>query len=212
VSVISGPNLGPSGGPPPQRSRAATVALVVVLAIVLFGAGVALAWFLRGETGGAAEPGGTPTPQCVSTTTIPGVGMPKPGTVSINVYNSTDRTGLAAATAATLAKRGFVVGTIANDPLGKHIAASAELRHGSKGTKNAQLLKFYIAGAKLVTDDRTDASVDVVLGEDFSKVRSPAAVEALLKKPVVTQTGPGCPSASPKVTKSAAAPSGTPSG
>lgn len=211
MSVISGPNLGPSGGPPPQRSRAVNIALVAVLAVVLFGAGVALAWFLRGGSDDAAQPGGTPTPQCVSTTTVPGVGMPKPGTVSINVYNSTDRTGLAAATAATLKGRGFVIGTIANDPLGKKIAASAELRHGPKGVKNAQLLRYYIAGAKLVTDDRTDASVDVVLGEGYKKVRPPAAVEELLKKPVVTQTGPGCPSGAATGTPSQS-PSGSPTG
>lgn len=193
MTVISGPNLGPSGGPPPRRSRAAMITLIVVVAIALFGAGVVLAWFLRGSTGTAATPDGSQTPACVTTTATPGVGLPKPGTVSINVYNSTDRTGLAAQTAATLKGRGFVIGTIANDPLGKTIPGSAELRHGPKGTKNAELLTYYIAGAKLVTDARSDASVDVVLGEGFKKVRSPAAVEAALKKPVVTQTGPGCP-------------------
>lgn len=206
MSMISGGGgLGQTGGPAP-RSRALTITLVVLGAIVLFGAGVALSWFLRGGSGdGPAAPTAPVSPTCVATTVVPGVGLPKPGTVSINVYNATDRTGLAAGTAGVLKGRGFTVGEIANDPLGKTIKASAELRHGPKGKANATLLSFYIPGAKLVADDRTDASVDVVLGEKFKAVRSPAQVQKALTAPVVTKSGPGCTS-SPAAPPASASP------
>ena len=204
--MITGGGYGQTGGPAP-RSRALTVTLVVLGAIVLFGAGVALSWFLRGGNGGggAAGPTSGASPTCVATTTVPGVGLPKPGTVSINVYNATDRTGLAASTAGVLKGRGFTVGEIANDPLGKTVRPSAELRYGPKGEQNAKLLSFYIPGAKLVQDDRTDASVDVVLGEKFKAVRSPAQVQKALTTPVVTRSGPGC-SSSPAAPPASARP------
>lgn len=191
MTMMSGSNLNPSGGPAPARSRGLTVALVALMAVVLFAAGVGLSWLLRGgNDSGAAAPDASPT--CVTTTTVPGVGLPKPATVSVNVYNATDTSGLAARTGITMKGRGFTVGTIANDPLGKTVNVSAEIRYGPKGAKNAELVQFYVAGSKLVLDERTDASVDLVLGEKFKSVRSADAVQAALTKPVVTSTGPGC--------------------
>ncbi|HET8971569.1 MAG TPA: LytR C-terminal domain-containing protein [Candidatus Nanopelagicales bacterium] len=171
------------------------VVLVGVLAVALFGAGVGLSVLLRGGDGEGAVP--VTTPSCVTTTTVPGVALPKPGTVSVNVYNSTDRAGLAAATGVALKGRGFNVGEVANDPLKKNVKASAELRFGTKGEKNAALLVYYVPGAKLVQDDRTDASVDVVLGAKFTSVTSSAKVSKNLAEPVVTSTGPGCSSGTP---------------
>lgn len=193
--------LGGTGSGGSSRSRATTVVLLVVGALVLFAAGVGLSWLLRGGTGadGADQP--APSPTCVMTTVVPSATMPAPATVSVNVYNSTDTTGLAARTAATMKARGFTVGDVDNDPLDKTIKASAEIRYGPKGKQNAQLVAFYVPGAKLVVDDRTDASVDLVLGEKFKSVRPQAAVDKLLNTPVVTGTGPGCtssPAASPK--------------
>ncbi len=187
-----------SGGS--SRSRVGTIVLLVLGALVLFAAGVGLSWLLRGGTGttGSNEP--TPGPTCVTTTVVPASTLPAPATVSVNVYNATDTTGLAARTAATMKARGFTVGDVDNDPLDKTIKASAEIRYGPKGKENAQLVRFYVAGAKLVADDRTDASVDLVLGEKFKNVRPQAAVDKAMNTPVVTSSGPGCdatPAASP---------------
>jgi LytR cell envelope-related transcriptional attenuator len=192
MSMISGGNLSPSSGPNPPRSRLGVVVLVGVLAVVLFGAGVGLSVLLRGGTDEAAQPVAEPT--CVTTTTVPEVTLPKPGTVSVNVYNATDRSGLAASTGVALKGRGFNVGEIANDPLGKNIKGVAQLRYGTKGESNAELLVFYFPGAKLVADDRTDASVDVVLGAKFDSVESTKKVRKATTKPVVTSEPPGCAS------------------
>ena len=65
----------------------------------------------------------------------------------------------------------------------------------------AQLLKFYFPGALLVKDARADATVDVVLGQQFTKVESSAAVQKAITTPVAVTTGnckPAASSGSPK--------------
>lgn len=204
MTMMSGSTLNPSGGPGPQRSRATMVALAVVLALVFFGAGVAVTYLLRGNNQ-AAGPGPSPGASCVTTSARPGVTLPKPGTVSINVYNATTRSGLAHRTAVTMTGRGFVVGKVANDPLGKNVTGVAELRYGPTGEQNAALLAFYFPGAKLVNDGRTDASVDVVLGAQFSLVPSAAAIQTALAKPVPVVSGTGCASTTPAASPSKSA-------
>ena len=201
--MMSGSTLSPSGGSGPPRSRGTVIALVVVLAFVFFGAGVAITYLLRGNKDATALP--APAASCVTTTARPGVTLPKPGTVSINVYNATNRSGLARRTATTMTGRGFVVGKVANDPLGKTVPGVAELRHGPTGAQNAALLAYYFPGATLVNDARTDASVDVVLGAKFSVVPSAAAIGAALAKPVPVASGPGCASTKPVTRPSASA-------
>lgn len=209
MSMTSGTNF-PSAGGPPGRSRLGTYLLVGLMAVVLFGAGVGISLLLRGG-GGTSTPDAnaqSPGPTCVTTTAVPSATLPKPATVSINVFNATDRRGLAASTAATLKARGFTVGTIANDPLGKKVTAPVQLRFGETGKDNAALLAFYIDGAQLVPDARTDASVDVVLGSKFKLVQSAAAVKVAMNKPKETVTGTGCgpaPAGSAKPAGSASA-------
>ncbi len=193
---------GGAGSPAPApRSRAGTVVLLVLGALVLFAAGVGLSWLLRGGTGATGSDQPAPGPTCVTTTAVPAATLPKPATVSVNVYNATDTSGLAARTAATMKARGFTVGDVDNDPLSKTIKASAEIRYGPKGKENAQLIVFYVPGAKLVADDRTDASVDLVLGEKFKAVRAQDAVDKAINTPVVTSSGPGCTSTPPATPK-----------
>lgn len=203
MTMMSGSGLTPTGGSGQPRSRNTMIALIVVIALVCFAGGVAVMYLLRGGKDTATGPG--PALPCVTTSVRPGVTLPKPGTISINVYNSTNRSGLARRTAATMTGRGFVVGKVANDPLGKNITGVAELRHGPTGTQNAQLLAFYFPGATLVNDGRTDASVDVVLGSAFTVVPSAANIQAAMNKPVPVASGPGCvtPKASVKPSTSA---------
>ncbi|HEY7858599.1 MAG TPA: LytR C-terminal domain-containing protein [Candidatus Nanopelagicales bacterium] len=203
MTMMSGSTLSPSGGSGPPRSRGTVIALVVVLALVFFAAGAAVTYLLRGNKNAAALP--APAASCVTTSARPGVTLPKPGTVSINVYNATNRSGLARRTATTMTGRGFTVGKVANDPLGKTVTGVAELRHGPTGAQNAALLAYYFPGATLVSDGRTDASVDVVLGAKFTIVPSATAVEVALAKPVQVTSGPGCQSPKPATSPSVSA-------
>lgn len=95
----------------------------------------------------------------------------KPGDVTVYVYNSTGRTGLAGTTGAAMQREGFLVATIDNDPLSRKIPGVGEIRHGPSGLEGAQLVAKRMPGAKLVLDDRTDATVDLVVGKKFRAVK-----------------------------------------
>lgn len=94
-----------------------------------------------------------------------------PRNVTINVYNSTARIGLAATAANSLEEQGFRVATIDNDPLGKTLLNVGEIRYGQSGLEGARLASKALPGSSLVLDDRLDASVDMVVGKQFRAVR-----------------------------------------
>lgn len=181
-------------------SGAVTAILVVVGMAVLFVAGFALSSVLRGGGGsdgggGASSSSGGPQPQpCETVTIAPSEFLPKPADVTVNVYNSTTRAGLAAATADVLTQRGFAVAAIDNDPLGKTLSGVGEIRYGAKGLKAAELMAYYLPGAELVNDKRKSADIDVSLGEGFQTVAPQAEIDKELSTPTPIPTGPGCSS------------------
>ena len=121
--------------------------------------------------------------------------------MTVNVYNATDRAGLARThRRPTLKTRGFGIGSVANDPLGKSVTTSARSATAPTGKDNAQLMRFYVAGATLVLDKRTDATVDLVLGAKFKAVAPQKAVDAALAKPVVVAAAPAARARAPKPT------------
>ena len=191
-----------------QKSPVVAIVLVVVGMIVLFAAGYGLSRVIQGSSSSAPSPtaeqssaaestsaSAEPKP-CVTVTVTPGTGLPSTSQVTTNVYNATDRTGLAATTAEELQRRGFVIGTIDNDPLGKTVSGVAEIRHGPSGQSAAQLMAFYLPGAVLVDDGRADATIDTALGAAFTQVAPQSEVESAILKPSPSYSGPGCPSPS----------------
>jgi len=205
MSMLSGTVLGPSGEGPRRRHPVATAVIVIAMMAVLFGATFGVVRLLKGGSEATPSASSTSAAPCVTTTVRPGVVLPKPGTVTTNVYNATSRAGLARTTATTLTARGFKVATIANDPLGKSLTNVGEIRYGPTGKDNATLMRFYIPGAVLVLDQRTDATIDVVLGLKFTAVADQKTVTAALAKPVVVTEGAGCPTPSPTVKASTTA-------
>lgn len=213
----------PSAGPRPsnrhrrRQSPVVGVILVIVGMVVLFGAGYGLSRIIQGSSGGGesassepatgAETSTAPEPEpCVTVTVTPGAGLPSAAQVTTNVYNATDRTGLAASTAEQLQVRGFVIGKIDNDPLSKTITAVAEIRHGPSGESAARLMAFYLPGAELVDDGRKDATVDTVLGAAFTEVAAQSEVDAALAAPSPSPSGPGCSSPAAIATEESASP------
>jgi hypothetical protein len=202
MSMLSGSGLGQGDGRR-RRHPVATGFLVLLMMLVLFGATFGAIRLLKGD--GSANPsasGTTPLP-CVSATVTPGAALPKPATVTANVYNATDRAGLARTTATTLKTRGFGIGSVANDPSGKSLSTIAEIRYGTRGKDNALLMRYYVVGATLVLDQRTDATIDVVLGAKFKGIPDQKVINAALAKPVVVASGDGCPTPSTKPTGTA---------
>ncbi|MEO7069555.1 MAG: LytR C-terminal domain-containing protein, partial [Nostocoides sp.] len=106
--------------------RRRTLITLGLVALLLFGA----FWFAYSYWKQPPPPSAVPAPSC---TTAPKNVAP----VKVNVYNATSRNGLAASTANALKKRGFVIGTVANDPLKKTITGTAEVRYGTSGSKAA---------------------------------------------------------------------------
>ena len=81
---------------------------------------------VRGGSESSAADAADPTPSpCVTTTVTPAEVLPKPAKVKVNVYNATATPGLASRTASDLEDRGFRVGRVANDPVGKPIPGVA---------------------------------------------------------------------------------------
>ena len=131
----------------------------------------AAAYFQGGVTTGVPKP--VASSACHTVTPAQAL---TPGEVTINVYNATSRSGLAASVAQSLRTQGFKIGKVANDPLAKRIAGVGEVRHGQIGAAGATLAAMRLAGASVVPDERTDTTVDLVLGNTFTALHSPPEV------------------------------------
>lgn len=161
-----------------QRRRRSLLTLGVVLLGLFFAFWYGLSYYEADSKARAARP---PAPTCRPFDP----NLVTPDEVTVNVYNATDRSGLAGSTAKLIGDRGFVVGKVANDPTTRKTPAVAEVRHGPKGAAAAKLVASAMPnGTKVVADKRKDASVDVALGRTFKSL-----------KPVTEPSGqlPMCP-------------------
>ena len=154
-----------------------TCVIVLCLGTVVYAASYVEGWV------------GDPTPASAGNASCVGASKAvTPGEVTVNVYNTTSRAGLAATVAGLLQKQGFKVATVDNDPLGKSIPGVGEIRHGPSGLEGAALAAKRLPGARVVQDYRMDASVDLVVGASFKALTVPPRV-AVSK---VAQPTPPC--------------------
>lgn len=173
-----------------RRRRRAAITLTLV-ALLLIGTFTYAAAYFQGWVGTRA-PTTAASPSCQPTGPVQAL---TPRAVTVNVYNSTDRAGLAASVAKALRTQGFKVVDVANDPLGRPISGVGEIRSGSDGAAAAALVAARLAGAKVVLDNRTDATVDLVLGKTFKLLSVPPKVAPTKpSKPAATPTPTGLPS------------------
>ena len=168
-----------------QQRKAATTILVVLL-MLFFAFWYAYSYYKASGASGEATPTTTETCRPFDPK------VPTVGTTRVNVYNATTKNGLAARTAAELRERGFVIGEVRNDPLGRKVAV-VEVRHGAAGRSRTPLLvPLGGKGTTSVADGRKDASLDLVLGNAFTALA-----------PTPSPTGqPMCPSPTTIPTKS----------
>lgn len=148
--------------PRPERSpeeRRRRRALITFGIIMLFLAGSF--WYAYSYYRASSNSPAAPLPSATATCTL------QPKSIPVNVYNATNRDGLAGRVSKELTKRGFSVKTVANDPKKAKVAGVGEIRYGTKGAKGAKLVGSHFADAKTVTDQRKYATVDVVLGPKF---------------------------------------------
>lgn len=197
-------SIGPPRRPPAKRPVWLIVVLAVVGVLVLFAAGFAAALLIGGDAerptvvagGATTEPEtdvSTEPEPCETTLVAPAEVLPRPDSVVVNVYNSTNRAGLASTVAQDLSLRGFRINKVENDPLGVSLRGVGEIRFGSKGVDNARLLQFYFPDAVMVEDDRSGPRIDISLGRGFEAVQDDGLVAASLASPSPSLSGPGCP-------------------
>lgn len=142
-----------------RRQRRTAVTLLLTL-LFLFGA-FWWAWsYIRDDGTGpvAQQPGTTEVGQC---------GDNDPREVTVNVYNASNRGGLAGAVADELRARGFTIGAVDNDPLEASFGAPAQIRYGEPGREQAAMLRGIIEDEQVVRDERTTTDLDIVLGPAY---------------------------------------------
>ncbi|MET7386556.1 LytR C-terminal domain-containing protein [Streptomyces sp. NPDC005529] len=97
--------------------------------------------------------------------------LPKPGQITVNVFNATPRSGLAKQTADELKKRGFKIGDVGNATAAyDKKVEGAGLLLGGKDSDRAALpvLNTQLSGAQLKTDGRSQpTTVDLIIGNGF---------------------------------------------
>jgi hypothetical protein len=170
-----------AGSPVPlarRRRRRRTIITLVLVVALLAGSMFVAVGYVQGWLGKHTE---TVTPKrCVPATTI------RSSQVTLNVYNATQRSGLASKTASALRKRGFKIASVANDPLERKITGSSEVRYGPSGARAARLVADQVKGARMVRDSRSDTTLDLVIGDRFNKLAAPVTV--LRPTPTKTKT------------------------
>ncbi|GAB4076055.1 hypothetical protein GCM10028781_08180 [Nostocoides australiense] len=115
---------------------------------------------------------------------VPPAPPPLPGEITVNVYNTTYREGLASEVGDALRDRSFELGSVGNDPLMSFLPDDvAVIRHGPEGADAADVLLQHIPGARLVTDTREDTSLDLVLGNDYAALTPEAEIPKPAPRP-----------------------------
>jgi hypothetical protein len=174
-----------------DRRRRQTYTFASVFALVFLIGLVALGnWQAWWTIGGSAQ----------AATICPEQTVTLPRYTNVNVINTTDRKGLAAAVAKELQKRQFIVLSIASESPDKPFNMVAEIRYGVDGKVAARTIGLQFPKTiKMVQDDREEDSVDVRIGEKYKgMVSGKKGAEAI--RPVEEPRGCIPPTTAPATT------------
>ena len=101
-------------------------------------------------------------------TTVPAGSEVRRDQIVVSVFNGSKRSGLAGATSAQLAERGFVEGTVGDSPLP---AATTQIWSSEPTNPAVVLVKKQFKRAKVVEGDALGPGVVVVVGEKFQSLK-----------------------------------------
>jgi len=171
------------------RLVAAVVASVAALAIIAWGTLQLIDVFTGGgkkasAAGTKADCGSGVSPSAGPSAGAKGAAAPKPGQITVNVYNATTRSGLAKSTADELKKRGFKIGDVGNaaKAFDKKVKGTGVLL-GPASSLNSSLpvLATQLSTAERRTDAaRKGADLDLIIGDGFKTLATkPASDKAL---------------------------------
>ncbi|MFE0175196.1 LytR C-terminal domain-containing protein [Streptomyces sp. NPDC059002] len=184
-----------------RRIVLAVIASAAVVGLIGWGTLQLIHVFGGGDKAAAAGPA---APECdrkpaASTSARAGKPkpLPKPGQITVNVFNATPRGGLAKDTADELKKRGFAIGKVGNatKAFDKKVEGTGILL-GAKSAADTALpvLGTQLAGAEPRTDGRKGGEVDLILGtkfKDLAKKEDADKALAELTRPKPTSTPSG---------------------
>ncbi|MET8452400.1 LytR C-terminal domain-containing protein [Streptomyces sp. NPDC005209] len=184
MSMLTPPGMGgqyritgdkyPRMRPPRRRGRLVfgLVASVAVLGLVGWGTLQLIDVFTGGEKTTAAGA----TSDCAKIKAQPAattVALPRPDQITVNVYNATQRTGLAKTTADELKKRGFKIGEVGNasGQFDKKVKGTGLLLGPTAALKTSlPVLGTQLGGTQTQTDTRKGTAVDLILGDAFKNL------------------------------------------
>lgn len=172
----------------PRNRRRIVLAVTSVAAVLgLLGWGSVQLMHVFGGRLGGARAGAAVDARCSRGARPAGVltgPVPKPGAVTVNVYNATPRGGLAKNTADELKKRGFAIGKIGNAPAqyDKKVKGTAILLGGPKAQAALKVLGTQVAAGDAKTDpSRTGGTdVDLIIGDGFNGLDPQAGADRAL--------------------------------
>jgi len=173
---------------PADRRHLRTAITLLVLAAFVAIAGW-YAWNTITDPGSAEMADATAAPTCVPA--LP-TDAPAPADIRLNVYNATARNGLASEVARGLRARKFAILDVANDPLGRTVSRTAEVRAGTNSQAAAAVVVAQVSGAVFVADDRTDSSVDLVVGQAYKALAPAGTVPTPIPSSATAPAVPAC--------------------
>ncbi len=205
MSMLTPPGMGgqykitgdryPRMRPARRRGRLAFagVAGIAVLGVLGWGTLQLIDVFTGGDKASAAGAAGCAKPARASAAPA-AVVLPKPGQVTVNVYNATTRSGLAQKTADELKKRGFRVGEVTNAPeqYDKKVKGTGLLLGQGAALKSSlTVLGTQLPGAEHRADAaRKNATVDLIIGDRFAGLAKHTDADTALARLTAPQPTP----------------------
>jgi hypothetical protein len=157
-----------------NRRRRQTYTFLGLFGFVLLVGLIALGNWLQWWTlGGQAQAASVICP--VQTVTDPTL-------TKVNVYNGTQRSGLATSVARELQKREFHVSNVGTERPAKPIPAIGMIRYGTPGAQAAHTIALEFPGKVLLVKDARDSrTVDLVIGEKYKGMVTRLKAKAAIK-------------------------------
>lgn len=129
------------------------------------------------------EPGSGTIGKPVSRSSLSGTSPAMLNDVKARVLNANGQAGQAGDVSATLRDLGFPSPTADNDPFypsGSRLNCVGQIRFGESGYANALTLSLVAPCVEFIEDNRSDNSVDLALGSEFTELASGNAVTSAL--------------------------------
>ena len=155
-----------------RRLRVRTPITLLLLLALLIGAG----WYgvralrMPGPTRTAVVTACIPQPVVSAT---PGARV-SASAITVNVYNAGNIAGLADRTAVALKARGFTIGAVDNAPTDSRYRGFLLVRGAARNLPGVKLALAQVKGSAFQKVERTDDTVDMILGAKFRVLRRPA--------------------------------------